>query len=224
MSLDNIPVPDTELDRLLIDFKFRRYRRHLHGRILDVGCGVGVMTKMLHDSGYEVEGLDGSEKRIEEARRYVPEVTFHTAMFKDFKPEKRDLYNTIILSSVLEHLSPRKGDDLLRRCRGWLKPKGTIVVAVPNKNAFHKRLYGITGLTTGDHLVGHKRTYDYVELNQQVVKAGFFTNVMGGVVIKPASNNMMSDVTRSDLERWFMISDLEDTFHLASVVYVVAKK
>lgn len=45
--LDSVPVPDGELDRLLVDMKFRRFLPYVKGRVLDVGCGIGLISEKL---------------------------------------------------------------------------------------------------------------------------------------------------------------------------------
>src|SRR5690349_6794841 len=45
--------------------------------VLDLGCGPGIpVTKWLAESGYEVTGVDISEKQLELARGQAPGVTF----------------------------------------------------------------------------------------------------------------------------------------------------
>lgn len=38
------------------------------GIVVDLGCGTGVMTRLLRDAGYDMIGIDGSEDMLEEAR------------------------------------------------------------------------------------------------------------------------------------------------------------
>ena len=38
------------------------------GRVLDVGCGTGLLSIALHKAGYDVYGLDVSESMVNEAR------------------------------------------------------------------------------------------------------------------------------------------------------------
>lgn len=45
--LDAVPVPDSEVDRLLAGFKVRRLLPFMRGRVLDVGCGAGLISEML---------------------------------------------------------------------------------------------------------------------------------------------------------------------------------
>ena len=45
-------------------------------RVLDLGCGSGVQTKLLFKKGLDVVGLDLSPKMINEAKKRVPEAKF----------------------------------------------------------------------------------------------------------------------------------------------------
>jgi len=48
-------------------------------KALDVGCGVGHLSKLLHDLGFEVVAMDGREENVIEARKRYPGITFFTA-------------------------------------------------------------------------------------------------------------------------------------------------
>lgn len=63
-----------EAHRRALAFVVRR------GRALDIGCGAsGRIIELLLEHGFEVEGLDLSEKMNELARRRHPRVMFHQA-------------------------------------------------------------------------------------------------------------------------------------------------
>src|SRR4051794_16974589 len=44
------------------------------GRVLDVGCGTGVLAARLADSGYDVVGLDPSQGMLDVMRERAPQV------------------------------------------------------------------------------------------------------------------------------------------------------
>jgi len=52
--------------------------------ILDLCCGDGRVAASLHDRGFQVTGLDGSEKMLAYARERVPEVSFLLGDARDF--------------------------------------------------------------------------------------------------------------------------------------------
>lgn len=53
-------------------------------RVLDACCGTGQFTALVHDSGFQVHGLDASEEMIRYARQNAPEVEFTIADVRAF--------------------------------------------------------------------------------------------------------------------------------------------
>jgi SAM-dependent methyltransferase len=62
------------LDRLLLD----RFAKEVQGigRVCDLGCGPGHVSRYLHERGLDVVGLDLSPRMIEIARTLTPAVEF----------------------------------------------------------------------------------------------------------------------------------------------------
>ncbi len=54
-----------------------------NGTVVELGCGSGITSRMLCDTGYDVIGVDISEALIEMARERVPEGEFHVGSFVD---------------------------------------------------------------------------------------------------------------------------------------------
>ncbi|GAA1183950.1 class I SAM-dependent methyltransferase [Ornithinimicrobium humiphilum] len=75
---------DDEPDHGLADPQVRSAWRELllevlpaaPGRVADLGCGTGTLTRLLTDEGYVVDGLDLSPEMIRRARVKVPEAEF----------------------------------------------------------------------------------------------------------------------------------------------------
>lgn len=55
------------------------------GRILDVCCGCGHVTRDLAERGYQVTGIDASEALVKLARQDVPSARFLVADARDFR-------------------------------------------------------------------------------------------------------------------------------------------
>ncbi len=70
---------------------------------LDVGCGVGYLSKFLLDLGFEVVAMDGREENIIEARKRYPGITFLTAdaerLTKEVEP-----HDLVLCAGLLYHL------------------------------------------------------------------------------------------------------------------------
>ena len=100
-------------------------------RILDVGCGNGVISRHLGKLGYNVLGIDVSAKTIETARSLteLPNVRFEQKSAEELVASG-ETYDAVICSEVLEHLSDP--GSLLNVLYQSLAPNGKLIVTVPN--------------------------------------------------------------------------------------------
>lgn len=57
--------------------------RGLHGSVVDLGCGSGVLARRLTDAGYDVTGFDLSESMVALAREHAPRARFTAAALLD---------------------------------------------------------------------------------------------------------------------------------------------
>lgn len=126
---------DRIADRKRIDFIADALRQSLplNARILDVGCGNGVISRHLGRIGFNVLGIDVSEKAIATANSItpMPNVQF-IRMGAEELVASGVLYDAIICSEVLEHLN--NPDMLLQVLRTCLADHGKLIVTVPNGN------------------------------------------------------------------------------------------
>lgn len=101
------------------------------GNILDVGCGNGVISRHLGQFGYNVLGIDISDKTIAVARskNTLPNVRFEVISAEDLIAQGKQ-FDAVICSEVLEHL--HQPEILLKTLYRSLKDDGTLVVTVPN--------------------------------------------------------------------------------------------
>jgi SAM-dependent methyltransferase len=107
------------------------------GRLLDVGCGHGLLLDEARKRGYEVEGLELSEHAAAHARaRLNLPVRAQTVGQLTDEPS----YNAIVLADVLEHLDdPATAiDDCARR----LEPGGVLCLVTPDPASRTARLAG----------------------------------------------------------------------------------
>jgi SAM-dependent methyltransferase len=56
-----------------------------HGRIVELGCGSGILAKKLAHAGYQSIGVDISAAMVKLARQRVPQATFHTGSLFAFR-------------------------------------------------------------------------------------------------------------------------------------------
>ena len=101
------------------------------GVVLDVGCGNGIISRGLGAQGFNVYGIDVSDKAIEKARsrNTHPNVRFDVINAEQLVADGKT-YDAVVLSEVLEHL--QDPGSLLRVLYQSLKPAGKMIVTVPN--------------------------------------------------------------------------------------------
>jgi SAM-dependent methyltransferase len=107
------------------------------GRLLDVGCGHGLLLDEARRRGYEVTGLELSRTAARHAR---------DALGLDVREEPveafvdLDGFDVVVLADVLEHLDdPVAAVD---RCAGLLRPGGALCVVTPDPSSLTARLAG----------------------------------------------------------------------------------
>lgn len=101
------------------------------GRMLEIGCASGAFLHRMAGEGWEVEGIEFSEKAANSARSLGYRV--HTGALET-APDPDKNYDLVVGWMVLEHLH----DPVLalRKLRSWTRPGGWLVFSVPNAGSF----------------------------------------------------------------------------------------
>jgi ubiquinone/menaquinone biosynthesis C-methylase UbiE len=103
------------------------------GKLLDIGCGPGVMTAEIVGLGWDYVGLDISEAMVAEARRRFPEgerVKFGTASVEHLLAAD-SAFDAVVAMGLVEYLD----DDLaaVKELARVVKPGGRVFVSIPNR-------------------------------------------------------------------------------------------
>jgi ubiquinone/menaquinone biosynthesis C-methylase UbiE len=127
-------------------------------RVLDAGCGPGVMTEKLMDRGYVVWGLDFAEPMVRQAREHCGSNHFGVGDIEHM-PFPDDTFDAVVSLAVIEYLE--SDEQALREIRRVLKPGGTAVIAISNGRSpllrlDHMFLKGIAVLRPAYHLVKYR--------------------------------------------------------------------
>jgi SAM-dependent methyltransferase len=114
-------------------YSFERELSHLkipaYARILDAGCGSGVVTRYLTKQfpAAFAEGCDFSAERVAQARAAAPEINFtHCDLQKT--PFATNSFDVVVSRYVFQHLSPKKAVSALKELLRILKPNGTLLL------------------------------------------------------------------------------------------------
>ncbi|MDH5178761.1 MAG: methyltransferase domain-containing protein [Gammaproteobacteria bacterium] len=136
-------------------------------KILDFGCGAGVMATELARRGYNVTGVDAASGMVEAATRYATEQNisnikfYQTDTVGDTLPKNE--FDIVICSSVLEYVE--RDTTLTQNLVAAIKPGGHLYISVPNSRSIIGKLEDIVsrlgfrkrGNNNADVFFAHKR-------------------------------------------------------------------
>jgi len=106
-------------------------------RVLDVGCGRGVILGPLADRGFEAHGVELSD---EATRGIDPRAQVRIAPTLAEAGYESGRFDQVVVWHVLEHL--RDPRATLEECHRILRPGGRLIVAVPNFASWQARWSG----------------------------------------------------------------------------------
>ena len=169
MQYDEAALQQVRETRLLIDrcdaWLFETIQPYLGSRVLEIGCGLGNLTRHLLDRDLVV-GVDIDQRSINFVLdTYGSRKNVEAYSYDASDPAILSLglgrFDTVVSLNVFEHIE----DDLaaLDHVRKLLEPDGRFVLIVPS----HMFLYG-----TMDSSIGHYRRYDIKCMTEKLNSVG----------------------------------------------------
>jgi 2-polyprenyl-3-methyl-5-hydroxy-6-metoxy-1,4-benzoquinol methylase len=107
------------------------------GRVLDVGCHIGLFLEIAQQSGWQAWGVEPSNWAAERALARGLNV-IHGALDEADLP--RESFDAVTMWDVIEHLNDPLG--ALRHCRELIRPGGVIAVCTMDVASLFPRLAG----------------------------------------------------------------------------------
>lgn len=103
-------------------------------RLLDVGCGTGVLLEKALTAGLDAYGVDSSQDMVEVARRRVGVERIRVQRMQEIS--EVSAYDLVCLVSWPIHYceSEEELSDVIRRCRRSLRPGGVLLLQVANED------------------------------------------------------------------------------------------
>jgi 2-polyprenyl-3-methyl-5-hydroxy-6-metoxy-1,4-benzoquinol methylase len=210
-------------DRELIRFRYRTLRPYLRGpRGLELGSAEGQMTRLIAHDFDQLTVVD-SVQQLLDAIPALTNVTKVRSLIEAFTPP--GVFETVIIDHVLEHVADPQ--SILGRVQRWLAPNGRLIVGVPNARSIH-RLIGVkmgllgdpTELNERDLAVGHRRVYTPESFEKELREARLHIVHIGGVFLKPLSNQQIQDTWGDALKEAFYQLGAEFPRHAAELFAV----
>lgn len=149
-------------------------RVNLHGkRVLDVGCGGGILTEALAAEGAQVLGIDAAEAPLAVARLHRHEsnlwADYELTTIEEFEASGPEPFDVITCLEMLEHV-PDPG-SVIAACRRLLKPEGHLFMSTINRNP-KAYLFAVVGAEYILNLLP-RGTHDYDKLIRPAELAGW---------------------------------------------------
>jgi 2-polyprenyl-6-hydroxyphenyl methylase/3-demethylubiquinone-9 3-methyltransferase len=128
--------PLHEINPLRIDF-MQKHVDLAGKKILDVGCGGGILAEGLARQGASVTGIDLAEKSLKVAKLHLfeskLEVDYRCIPVEQLATEEPESYDIITCMEMLEHVpSPA---SVVAACARLVKPGGWVFFSTLNRNA-----------------------------------------------------------------------------------------
>jgi 2-polyprenyl-6-hydroxyphenyl methylase/3-demethylubiquinone-9 3-methyltransferase len=126
-------IRDQALYRFGRDPKARRPFDGL--RLLDIGCGGGLLSEPMTRLGFQVVGVDASERNIATAATHAAEqglaIDYRASTAEALLAANEPPFDVILNMEVIEHVADP--GEYLRSCAALLKPGGLMIVATLNR-------------------------------------------------------------------------------------------
>ena len=132
-------------DNIINTFNLETKKKPLYKiRILDIGCGGGLLSEPMARLGAEVVGIDASDRNINIAKLHAKKSNLPIDYFctspENFKTETK--FDVILNMEIIEHVEDV--DFFLKSCSKLLKKNGIMFVATLNKT-LKSYLFAIIG-------------------------------------------------------------------------------
>ena len=132
-------------DNLINDFDLINKKKPLDGlKILDIGCGGGLLSEPMARLGAKVTGIDPVKRNIEIAKHHLKRSKLDIKYF-NFSPEKfksNNKYDVILNMEIVEHVE--NVDFFIKQSAKFLKKSGIMFIATLNQT-LKSFLFAIVG-------------------------------------------------------------------------------
>ena len=99
-------------------------------KVLDIGFGTGVLTKKLYDDGYEIYGIDFSERMLEISKEKMPLAKLVQYDFSRGLPKELEniQFDYIISTYAMHHLEDEDKIKFINKLEKYLSRDGRIII------------------------------------------------------------------------------------------------
>ncbi|XP_005377859.1 PREDICTED: ubiquinone biosynthesis O-methyltransferase, mitochondrial [Chinchilla lanigera] len=195
-SMNDLRVPFIR-DNLLKTVADHHPGKPLSGmKILDVGCGGGLLTEPLGRLGASVFGIDPVDENIKTAQHHKAfdpvldkRIQYRVCSLEEIVEETEETFDAVVASEVVEHVADL--ETFIQCCCQVLKPGGSLFITTINKTqlsyalgiVFSEQIAGIVpkGTHTWDKFISPEKLESILESN------GLSVQTVAGMLYNPFS-------------------------------------
>jgi 2-polyprenyl-6-hydroxyphenyl methylase/3-demethylubiquinone-9 3-methyltransferase len=147
-------------------------------RVLDVGCGGGILAEAMARKGAQVLGVDLSTKALKVAQLHALEAHTHNVEYREVSAEalaaeQPGTFDAITCMEMLEHVPDPA--SVVRACATLVKPGGWVFFSTINRNP-KSFLFAIVGAEYVLNLLP-RGTHEYMKFIRPSELAGYCRDV-----------------------------------------------
>ena len=160
-------------------------------KVVDIGCGGGILAESMARKGADVTGIDLSEKALKVADLHSLEsgvqVRYELIAAEDLATREPEGFDVVTCMEMLEHVPDPFA--IVQACAALVKPGGHVFFSTLNRNP-KSYLFAVIGAEYVLRLLP-KGTHDYAkfikpaELSQFIRNAGMGVDALKGLMYNP---------------------------------------
>jgi len=166
-------------------------------RVLDVGCGAGIISEALARLGAEVTAIDACEDNIEAARRHkeadtagLPNLSYLCTSVEELAASDTDKFDAVVASEVIEHVDNQ--EMFVGVCSSICRPGGSLFLTTLSKT----QLSWLLAIVGAEYIVGllPRGTHEWDKfitpdtLRRMLETQGCQTRLVHGMRYNPLTN------------------------------------
>ena len=173
-------------------------------RVLDVGCGGGLLSEALHDRGAQVTGIDVTQTALEAGKQHAQargiNVQYRNTTVEALADEAPPAFDIIVCMELLEHVPDPAA--VVNACAHLVRPGGSVFFSTLNRNPKSYALailgaeYILNWVPRGTH--DYRQFIQPAELARWARTADLRPNDLSGLQYRPLTRQFRlssSDVT-----------------------------
>lgn len=176
-------------------------------KILDAGCGGGLISLPLAKLGAKVDAIDASEQNIHAAQIHAVEKNSTVKFIHSTVEEHKGAYDAIVCLELIEHVENLP--EFISNITARLKPGGKIIFSTLNRNLKSRAL----AIGVAEYILGWvpKNTHNY----EKFVKPSELTEILEQNKIKVSD---ISGMSYNIIKRtWELSSDVSVNYFVSGV-------